>query len=150
MRPGKSRCSPRCCSTSAASNGSRAENSRRSELETGSCPSSTGWRKTLLRWRLDSKESAWKNLHPFERAFFPDPDVAHDQDAEEDQHLNEPENSQRLELHRPGKQEDRFDVKNDKQDGDDVVTDGVASAGVVVGIDAAFVRHELGAVRTLR
>ena len=61
-----------------------------------------------------------------------------------------PKPPQRLELHRPGKKENRFHIEDDEQDGDDVVADGVTSARVVIGIDAALVGHELGAIRTLR
>ena len=32
-------------------------------------------------------------LHPFQSAFFPDPDVAHDQNGQEDQHLNQSEHA---------------------------------------------------------
>src|SRR5260221_615047 len=37
-----------------------------------------------------------------------------------------------------------------EQDGDNVITHGVASARAIVGIDAAFIRHQFDAVRTLR
>src|SRR5215467_8785911 len=42
-------------------------------------------------------------LHPLQRSLDPYPDVAHDQDAEKDQHLDQSEHTQRLELDRPGK-----------------------------------------------
>ena len=42
-------------------------------------------------------------LLPFERALLPNPDVADDQDCEEDQYLNQAVEAERLELHGPGK-----------------------------------------------
>src|SRR6266513_5864843 len=52
-----------------------------------------GW--AMIRSRNLSRQSEFRRLnakcwflHPFQSAFFPDPDVAHDQNDKEDQHLN--------------------------------------------------------------
>src|SRR5579863_4941039 len=86
-------------------------------------------------------------LHPLQCSFSPDPDVPDDQDAEEDEHLNQPECSQRLELHRPRKQKDGLNIENHEQDGNNIVADGVTSSGAVDGIDAALVGHQFRPVR---
>src|ERR1700684_4441191 len=56
-------------------------------------------------------------VHPLQRALLPNPDVSHDQDAEENHHLQQPEQAEQLELHRPGKQEDGLYVEDHEQDG---------------------------------
>src|SRR5581483_8529454 len=89
-------------------------------------------------------------LHPLQRALFPYPDVPDDQDRQEHHHLHEAEPGQRLELHRPGEQEDGFHVEDDEQDGDNVEAHRVAPARAVHRINAAFVRHELRLERVLR
>src|SRR5664280_2520292 len=83
-------------------------------------------------------------LNPFQRALLPYPDVSHDQDAEKDQHLQQTEQTQQLELHGPGKQEDGLHVEDHKQNGDNIKTDRVAATRAVEGRDAAFVGHQLG------
>jgi hypothetical protein len=70
----------------------------------------TAGREHLGLW--SSINHAEANSHPFQSAFFPDPDVAHDQDGEEDQHLNQSKHAERLELHRPGKQEDGLHIED--------------------------------------
>ena len=89
-------------------------------------------------------------LHPFQGAFFPDPDVTHDQNGKEDQHLNQSKHASRLELHRPGEQEDGLHIEHHEQDGDNIVTDGVTASRVIDGIDAALVRHQLFFARIFR
>jgi hypothetical protein len=89
-------------------------------------------------------------LHPLQRTFFPDPDVADDQDRDEDQHLEQAEQTEGLELHRPGKEEDRFHVEHDEKNRDDVITHRVAAARIVDGINAALVRHQFSLARILR
>src|SRR5579864_35844 len=81
--------------------------------------------------------------HPLQRTFLPDPDIANDQDAEEDQHLEQAEQAEGLELHRPRKKEDGLHIEDHKQDGDNVIADGVASTRTVDRIDAAFVGQQL-------
>src|SRR5262249_8142298 len=77
-------------------------------------------------------------LHPLQRAFFPHPDVANNQNRQEDKHFDQAEEAEELEADGPREQEDRFHVEDHEQDGDDVITDGVASAGAVDGVDAAL------------
>src|ERR1700728_2383455 len=83
-------------------------------------------------------------LDPFERAFVPYPDVADDQDGEENQHLQQTEGAECLEAYGPGKKKNCFHVEDYEKDGDDVVANSVASASAVDGVDAAFVGHQLG------
>ena len=66
------------------------------------------------------------NLDPVESSPLPDPDVPQDEDSQEDTHLHQAEQAQYPKLNRPGKKEDGLDIKNDKQDGDNVVADRVA------------------------
>src|SRR5215469_9616928 len=89
-------------------------------------------------------------LHPLQRALLPDPDVAHNQDAEENEHLHQAKHSQGFELHRPGKQKNGLDVENYKKDGNDVVANRIATPRPVYRIDAALIRKQLGTMRVLR
>src|SRR6266436_5624632 len=81
---------------------------------------------------------------PLQGAFSPYPDEAYDQDEQENHHLQESKSTQRLELHRPREQEDGLHVEDYEQDGDNVVANGVTSAGAVYRIDAALVGHQFG------
>src|SRR5712691_2944452 len=56
-------------------------------------------------------------LCPVERLALPTVDVPDDQDRQEDEHLDEPEEAQTVEHDRPGKQEDRLDVEDDEEHG---------------------------------
>jgi len=87
---------------------------------------------------------------PLQRAFLPDPNVAHDQDAKEDQHLEQTEQAERLELNRPREEKNGLNVEDHEQDGDDVIANGVAPASAIDRIDSAFVRHQLRAVGIVR
>src|SRR5690606_1037544 len=79
---------------------------------------------------------------PLERSLLPDVEEADDQYADEDQHLDEPEQPQLAERHAPGNQEHRLEVENDEQDRDDVELDREALARVPE-------RHHPGLVRRL-
>jgi len=81
---------------------------------------------------------------PLQRAFAPDVDQAHRQDADEHQHLHESEPPQGLEDHGPGIEENCFNVEHDEEHGDDIEAHRVAAAGVADGVHAALVRHVLG------
>lgn len=83
-------------------------------------------------------------LNPFEGALLPDPDVADDQDGEEDQHLEEAKQAERLELDGPGEEKDRFDIKHHEKNSDNVKAHRISAACVVDGIDAALIGHQLG------
>src|SRR5271165_6794434 len=89
-------------------------------------------------------------LHPFQRALFPHPDVYYDQDDEKDQHLDQPEQPEGLELHRPRKQKNRLHIEHNEQNRNDVIANRVASSRVVDGVDPALVRHQLGLAGILR
>jgi hypothetical protein len=52
-----------------------------------------------LNWRTCHE----LGLHPLQGALFPDPKVANYQDAQEDEHLQQSKQPERLELHGPGK-----------------------------------------------
>src|ERR1700722_7716325 len=81
---------------------------------------------------------------------FPTPKVAYNQDGQEKQHLDQAEQSESLELHRPRKQEDRFHIEDDKKNRDDVIPNRIAAASAVDRIDATFVRHQLGPAGVIR
>ena len=85
--------------------------------------------------------------HPLQCALLPDPDVTHDQDAEEDEHLEQSEQAKCLELHGPGKEENRLHIENHEQDGNNIVTNGVAASRPVDRINAAFVGQKFLAMR---
>src|SRR5579862_9696701 len=89
-------------------------------------------------------------LDPFQGALFPDPDISHDQDQQEDQHFDQAEYAQRFELNRPGEEENGLHVEDHEKDGDDVIAHGVASAGGVYRIDAALVGHQFGLAGIVR
>src|SRR5580700_2848913 len=89
-------------------------------------------------------------LHPLQSAFTPNPDVADDKDAEENEHLNQSEGAERFELHRPGEQKNGFHIEDHEEDGNNVIADGVTATGAIDGIDAAFVGHQFGAIGILR
>src|SRR5271165_4686751 len=88
-------------------------------------------------------------LYPLQGALFPDPDVSHDQDAEKDQHLQQPKQAQQLELHRPGEEEDRLHVEYDKQLAEDIEANRVAAAPTENRREAALGGHQLGFERVL-
>jgi hypothetical protein len=90
------------------------------------------------------------SLDPLQRALFPDPDVADHQNDEKDEHLDQSEQAEQLELHRPGKKENHLDVEDDEQNSDDVEADGVASTGLAHGRDSALIRHQLRRMRIIR
>src|ERR1700687_6218220 len=94
----------------------------------------------LLGWAGGT--SAPTQSDPLQGAFLPDPDVAHDQDEQENEHFDQSECAERLELHCPWEKEDSFYVEYDKEDGDDVITNSVAPAGAVDRINTALVGHQ--------
>src|SRR5581483_951122 len=103
---------------------------------------SHGAPRSLDRQRRATRdEKALRGLHPFQRALFPDPDVANDQNGEENQHFDQAKETHRFELDCPREKKNGFYVEDDEQDGNDVITDRVAAAGKSDRIDAAFVRH---------
>src|ERR1039458_4965031 len=97
-----------------------------------------------------TRQTEWAQLHPFQRTFLPNPDVPNQKNDEKYQNFHKSENTEGFELDRPGKQEDGFHIEDHEQDRDDVVADGVTAAGIVDGIDAALVGHQLGLARIVR
>src|SRR3990170_1244459 len=85
------------------------------------------------------RQGSGRTLNPFESAFFVYPNVGDNQNGKKNTHLNQPKHSQRAELDRPGKQENCLHVEDHKQNGDNVETHRVASAGIRFRFDAAFV-----------
>ena len=85
------------------------------------------------------------NLNPIERAALPQPDVAHDQDAQEDEHLDQAKESQDVVLNSPRKQINRLDVEDDKENGDEVIAHGVAAARIGLGHQLLFAGWRGGA-----
>src|SRR5690606_36595723 len=88
---------------------------------------------------------------PFEAAATPLVDVG-DRDVDEEQdHHDQAEDPERVEVHRPGHQEDDLDVEDDEQHRRQVVLDRepTAAHGLRSGVDAALVGLEFGAVVAL-
>src|SRR5882762_492823 len=98
----------------------------------------------VIRKKLLLGPTSNRRLDPLQRTFSPDPDEPDDQDEQENQHLHQSKKTQSLELHCPGEEEDSLHVEDDKQDSNDVITDGIASTRAVDRVDAALVGHQLG------
>src|SRR5690349_11719945 len=88
-------------------------------------------------------------LRPIQSALFNDPDVSNYQNSKKHEHLDEAKQSQLLIKDGPGKQKNGFDVEDDKQDCNHVITDRIPLARIGVRIDAAFVRHQLACPATV-
>src|ERR1039457_4004509 len=88
--------------------------------------------------------------YPLQSPFLVSPDVPDNQDGQEYRHLRHPKPTQGPVPDRPRKQEDGFHVEDHKQNGNDVKPYRVAPARVRSGLDAAFVRLQLGAERGRR
>ena len=86
---------------------------------------------------------------PVERALFPLIDKPDDQDAQKDHHGPEPNQTDVLEGHSPRKEKGDFEVKENEQDGHQVVADIEFHAGIFEGFEAAFVGGVLFAVRAI-
>src|SRR5208283_4802557 len=99
--------------------------------------------KTCAIYTVLFKVERIVGLNPIECAAVPEPDVTHDQNPQEHQHLDEAIQPQNLKLHGPGIQEHRFNVKDYKEDGDNIEAHRVPPAGVGFRGDAALVRHNL-------
>src|SRR4051812_37403425 len=80
---------------------------------------------------------------PLKGAFLPGIVVAHDQDEDEHQHLDQAEEQQLVEDDGPRKHEDGLDVEDDEQHRHEVVPDAVPLACPGDRLDAALVRLEL-------
>src|SRR5664279_1979277 len=85
-------------------------------------------------------------LHPLQGSLFPDPDISHDQDAQEHAHLQQSKQPQQLELDCPWKQENRLYIEHHEQNGDDIKPDRVAPPRVVKRRYATFVGHQFDGV----
>src|SRR6266508_2986291 len=83
-----------------------------------------------------------------QRFALPNVEVPDHQDQEKNEHFDEAEQAEPVEHDRPGEEEDRLDVEDDEKNGDQEVADrksGIQRQGG--GLDAAFVRLELGRIR---
>lgn len=85
-----------------------------------------------------------KRLDPLQRTLLPNPDITNDQDSQKNQHLEQPEQSERLELHRPGEQKDRLHIEYHEQNGNDVEPHRVSTSRIVDRINTALIGHQLG------
>src|SRR5213083_2276055 len=85
---------------------------------------------------------------PFQRPLLPSVEVAHEQDRDEDQHLDQGEEAELLEDDGPGEDEHRLDVEDHEQHRNDIVPHRDLAARVVKDRRAALVGHELGLVGT--
>src|SRR6266478_8071044 len=88
--------------------------------------------------------SGARDSDPFQSAPLVGPDVAHNQDRQEDHHFRHTKPSQRLVSYGPGEQEYGLHIENHEQDGDNVEAHRIAPARIRGGLDAAFVGFELG------
>ena len=75
--------------------------------------------------------------------------IADDQDAEEDPHRDQTERADGFQGNGPRKQEGDFQIKQDEQNGDEVITHVEAHARVLEGLESALVRRVLLRVRPL-
>src|SRR4030095_9901871 len=87
------------------------------------------------------------SLRPFQRAFAPRVIISHDQNANENEHLDQSELSEREVVahkdYRPRQQEDRLHVEDQEQHGNDVVSDAKSFVRLGGRINATFVRTHL-------
>src|SRR5436309_595220 len=90
----------------------------------------------------DSVSNVIHQSGPVQRAFLDDPNVSNNQNTKKNHHLGEAEKRETTIDDGPREKENRLNVKNYKQDRDNVVPDGVALSGIGVRIDAAFIRHQ--------
>src|SRR5215813_14481518 len=105
--------------------------------------------RTLSSNRLSTRpmRSFRSPLRPVQGVPLPAVDVPHDQDQQEDDHLDEAEEAEAVEHDRPGEQKDGLDVEDDEEDRDQEVPDREAGVeGRGRGLDAALVGLELGRV----
>src|SRR5581483_9299054 len=99
-----------------------------SELARPSCSPgrrSTGTKDPLLPPFIPEPP---RRFVPVQAAPTPDVDVGHEDEADEHDHLHEPEQTESAEPHRPWEQEDRLDVEDDEQHGQHVELHGEALA----------------------
>src|ERR1035437_2176575 len=80
---------------------------------------------------------------PVEGPFLPKIDVAREQNADVQRHLNEAGPSQALEHHRPGVEENGFHIEQNKEHPNKIETDGKGSAGITHGNASALIGAEL-------
>src|SRR5215210_7974134 len=75
---------------------------------------------------FDLRLSTFDPLDPFQPALAPGVDVADEQDHDEGDHLQQPVEAELVERDGPGVEEDRLDVEDHEEDGDDVEAGRVA------------------------
>src|SRR5262249_32033514 len=83
---------------------------------------------------------------PVERALLQQIEVAHEQDEDEEQHLDQAVQPELAERHGPRVEEHRLDVEEDEEHRDQIELDREAGARVADRLDAALIRSELGRV----
>src|SRR5215217_8302462 len=85
---------------------------------------------------------------PVQAATSPDVGVGDEHGGDEDDHLDQPEDAERVVRDGPGIEEDDLDVEDDEEHRDQVVLDREAAAGerLVDRLDAALVGLQLGPV----
>src|SRR6185503_798362 len=86
-------------------------------------------------------------LRPLERALPPRVVVAHNEYADEQQHLDQSKHRKAVIDHRPRKKENGLDVEDQKQHRDDIEPDGEPIARVANRINAALVGQQLLALK---
>src|SRR2546423_13142225 len=120
-------------------------------MQTASCAFSSP-QVSLIRFPGERQSAIlnWQSsmsLCPLQRAFAPRVVITDNQNADKDEHLDQRELGEREilahENDRPGQEEDRLNVENQKQHRDDVVTHCEAFVRAGYRIDAALVRPHL-------
>src|SRR5262245_14406319 len=81
-------------------------------------------------------DSVFSASRPIQGALLNNPNISHDQNTKKYEHFGEPEQREFPVNNGPGKKEDGFNVEDDEQDGDNVITDRVTLAGIGIGVHA--------------
>src|SRR2546423_5370284 len=82
-------------------------------------------------------------LRPLQRALLDNPDISNNQNSEKHEHLGEAEPRQLSIDDGPWEKKNRFHVEDHKKNRDHVITNRVALPGIRIGIDPAFIGHQL-------
>src|SRR5436309_3449819 len=89
------------------------------------------------------------SLFPFESTLHPLVDKTHHENGQEHHHGNKAKQADFLEHHGPGEEKGDFEIKQDKEDGDEVIAHIEFHASILEGFEAAFVWGVFFAVRLI-
>src|SRR6267143_2445013 len=107
-------------------------------------------REPFLENAFNPHKSPSLSLLPFQRSLHPLVDEAHDKNGEEDHHRPEAEAPDLVERHRPREEKRNFQIEQDEQDRNQVVTHVELHACVLESLESAFVRGQFLAVGMVR